>query len=115
MAKLLDPTIHDAVEADHQPREAAYDDGSTRMLYWNGTNVRSVPVAEWPGAAQAEIAEGEKRAAQRAQLRQDALALVGRQANQMTLPELRALFLLYLERDGLIDSDGKLTDVRDRM
>lgn len=118
---LLEPDKYDAVAQDHQPREAryrvTYDDGTTaeepQMLYWNGANVRSATMAEWGSTAQAEIAEGNKRTAQRAQFQADARAHVGKKAKQLTLPEIRDLFLLYLERDGFVDSDGNLTERRE--
>ena len=109
---VLPQSIADLVAEDHVPRPATADDGSEHMLFWNGANVRSVLLADWPAAAQGEIDEGQKRAAQRAQFQADARAHIGKQAKSLTLPEIRDLLLLYLERDGLIDSDGNITERR---
>lgn len=53
--KLIDPSIHVAVAADGQPREATYvttyDDDTTEetihMLYLEDGEVRSMPLARW--------------------------------------------------------------------
>lgn len=59
---LIDPSVHLAVLADHQPREAAYrtlyDDGTagetTHMLYWDAADeeVHSCPIEEWAAISQ---------------------------------------------------------------
>lgn len=116
---LIDPSLHDAVEADGKPREAryltTYDDGTTgetqHMLYRDGEVVRSVALTDWP-AEQAALAARDaaraKRLALQASLRTAAQAHRGKDARALTLPELRDLVLILLEERGLLDDDGRV-------
>ena len=117
--KLLDPSIHDAVAADGVPREAAYlttyDDTTTaetiHMLYRDGNVVRSVPIDDWLAEQQAlaaRDAERAKHATMRESLGNAARAHAGKDAKLLTFPEMRDLFALFLEQQGLLDSDGKV-------
>lgn len=117
--KLLEPETHDAVAMDGQAREAyyrtTYDDGTTaettHMLYRDGGTVRSVPLADWPAEQQAlaaRDAERTKHAPMREELGNAARAHAGKSAKQLTFPEMRDLFALFLEREGLLDADGKV-------
>lgn len=116
---LLDPTIHLAVEADGVARPAryqtTYDDGTTgetfHQLYRDGGVVRSVLLADWPAEQQALAARDADRAKHEAMntgLRTAAERHTGKQAAQLTFPELRDFLLLLMDREGLLDSDGKI-------
>lgn len=111
MPRLLDYTIHEAVERDGQPRVGDYDDGTQQMLFKDGDLVRSVELAAWPAEQQA-LAQREsartKRSALRASLRTAAAAHRGKDARALTLPELRDLVLVLLEERGLLDDDGRV-------
>lgn len=105
----LDQAIADQVAADGLARQATADDGSKHMLFWDGTKVRSVRLADWPAEQIKLAAQGAtqtKRAALRTQLRTAAQAHVGKSPQQLTLPELRDLVALLLEQAGLLDEDG---------
>lgn len=117
--KLLEPEKHAQVAADGVPREAryltTYDDGTTaeelHMLYRDGGMVRSIPLAEWPAEQQALAARDAERAkhqTMRDNLGNAARAHVGKDAKQLTLPEMRDLFALFLEQQGMLDSNGKV-------
>lgn len=111
MATLLDYSIHEAVAADGVPRAADYDDGEQRMLYRDGHVVRSVPLADWPAEEQAlaaRDAERAKHATMRESLGNAARTHAGKDAKQLTFPEMRDLFALYLEKEGMLDADGRV-------
>src|SRR5262245_61834063 len=116
---LLDPSIHEAVAADGQPRSAryltTYDAGSTaetvQKLYRDGNAVRSVPIEAWPTEEQAlaaRDAERQKHAALNQQLRTAAAAQRGKDARQLTFPEMRDIMALWMDERGLLDADGKI-------
>lgn len=123
MPRILDPTIHTAVERDGLPRVAAYDDGSQHVLYLENDVVRSMPAADWPpplpteptpeqiAAAIAARALAAQQAAQdAAALRQRVLTLaqsaVGVQIDALTAPQVRALIAILLWQAGAIDRAG---------
>ena len=111
MALLLDYTIHQAVERDGLPRVGDYDDGVQRMLYRDGHAIKSVTLPEWPAeqaALAARDAERAKHEAMRDGLGNAARLHVGKNVRQLTLPEIRDLFALFLEQQGMLDADGKI-------
>lgn len=122
--KLLDPSIHVAVEADGVPREGryrtTYDDGSQaetiHMLYRDGGLVRSVPIADWPAEEQAlaaRDADRAKHAAMNEGLRTAAERHKGKVASQLTFPEMRDILALWMDERGLLDADGKIKSEAD--
>lgn len=116
---LLEPDILAAVEQDGVPRQAryltTYEDGrkveTLHMLWRDAGLVRSCLLADWP-TEQAALAlrdqERQKRAALRDSIQAAARTHVGKRADQLTLPELRDLFLVFLEREGMLDSEGRI-------
>lgn len=118
---LIDPTIATAVAQDHQSRQATYrvtyDDGTTgtvdQMLFWNGANVRSVPLTDWPAAAQGEIQAGVDADALRQRVRTVAQSAVGVQFDQLTAVQLRALVAILLWREGALDNTGAVRPLVD--
>lgn len=116
---LLEPEKHIAVAADGVPREAlylaTYDDNTTaeelHMLYRDGNAVRSIPIADWPAeqaALAARDAERQKHAAMQQGLKDAARPHVGKPVKQLTFPEMRDVFALLMEREGLLDADGNV-------
>src|SRR5262245_47007698 len=110
----LDPSIADAVAADGKPREGryltTYDDGTTaetvHMLYKDGQAIRSVPIADWPAEQQAlagRDAERQKHQALNDSLRGAAAAHKGKDARQLTFPEIRDIMALWMDERGLLD------------
>lgn len=119
---LLSQTIADAVAADHLPRVATADDGSTHVLYFDIV-VRSMGAGEWQGAlptepTPAEIAAAVQTlkaaaaaaqadsAALRQRVIQAATSAVGVQVDQLTAGQVRALIALLLWKQGAIDKAG---------
>lgn len=124
MPRLLDYTIHEAVQADGLPRVADYDDDSRHVLYLNGGSVvQSLTAAEWlatrgplpvdptPGESAAAIAAREAAlaaalaaaATKRAQILAIAQSTVGIRADLLTNLQLRALFGIILWEAGALD------------
>jgi hypothetical protein len=122
MPTLLDPEKHFAVEFDHLPRVADYDDGSQHVLYWDEL-VRSMAAEDWPGPLPADPTP-EESAAARQQIKQDeaqaeadadalrqrilntAQSAVGVAYDQLTAAQLRALFGILLAKAGALDKNG---------
>lgn len=111
----LPQDIADLVAADQQPREALDDRGDRHMLFWDG-KVRSVPIEQWPQVQQ-ELAEKETAAARAAQrkatVRAKAAVHVGKKADQLTLPEMRDILLMFLEERGALADDLTVKDVEE--
>lgn len=110
----LPQDVADLVAADQQPRQATADDGSEHMLFWDGSKVRSVPVEQW-AAMQQELA-GKAAAAARADQRRQtvrakAQAHAGKRADQLSLPEMRDILLMFLEERGALADDLTIKDV----
>lgn len=111
---LIDPTLHEAVAQDHQPREAryrtTYDDGSagetTHMLFWDGGRVRSVLLADWPAEQAAVGAKEQARQQQAARHAALRASVAGKRVDALTLPELRALVEILAA--GLLDAEGRV-------
>lgn len=124
MARLLDFTRHEAVERDHLPRVASYDDDSQHVLYWDGV-VRSLTAAEWlaqrgplpadptpeqiAAALAARTQERQQEAADTQALRQALRtrlqSAVGVQVDDLLVGQLRALVAYLLWREGALDAD----------
>lgn len=110
---LIPQSIADLVAQDHQPRQATADDGSQHMLFWNGQNVRSVLLADWPAAAQPELQEAQDAAALRQRVRAVAQSAVGTQFDQLTASQLRALLAILLHKEGALDNTGAVRPLAD--
>lgn len=110
----LPQDVADLVATDQQPRQAAADDGSIHMLFWDGTKVRSTPIEKW-AAMQQELAAQDAAAARANQRRQTvrakAAAHAGKKADQLTLPEMRDILLMFLEERGALADDLTVKDV----
>lgn len=132
MPLIREPEKHFAVERDHLPRAADYDDGAQRVLYWDGV-VRSMEAADWlaqrgplpadPTQADIDAAVAAQEAARvqaladTVQLRQQVLNLaqsaVGVAINALTAAQVRALFAIVLWQEGALNKDGTVRPLAD--
>jgi hypothetical protein len=115
--------IQEAVTRDGLPRLAVDGDGKQYVMYRApGAHIaQSMPVEEWAGPLPTDPTEAEiaaalaVRDAERAtradlaqRLQTAARAHAGKRADQLTLPELRDLFALWLLAQGMLDGEGKV-------
>lgn len=114
---LLEPSKHDLVEQDGQPRQARYrviyDDGSigevVQVLFKDGPVVRSCLLEAWP-AMQAELAARDqaRNVGQQRRLRLKATVegLVGADIETLAPAQLLVLLRLALWHQGIINDQG---------
>lgn len=136
--RLIDPTVHEAVERDHLPRVARYahvQDGQIvgevrHVLYWDRL-VRSLSEADWlaqrgplpadptPQQSAAAVAALEQTAQQDAQdaavlrqaIRTRLDALAGKRVDDLLVADLKTLLLYLVWREGGIDKDLKVKPI----
>lgn len=121
----LDPAIAELVSRDGLPRLTTADDGTAHVLFLDGTQLRSMPAADWPpplpsDPTPAQIAAAiAARATKEQQDRADAVALrqrvrsiaqsaVGTQIDALTAAQVRALIAVMLHKAGAIDKSGAI-------